>query len=53
MKLCNGMYACMQAVFPLTGMVAIGWFLIITGFSIETNQPLVLIPADAPIRYSW
>ncbi len=43
----------MQAVFPLAGMVAIGWFLIIIGFGIETNQPLVLIPVDNPVRYSW
>ena len=44
---------CMQVVFPLVGLVAIGWILIIIGFGIETNQELVLIPADAPIRYSW
>ena len=44
---------CIQVVFPLVGLVAIGWILIIIGFGIETNQELVLIPADAPIRYSW
>ncbi len=51
----NANKLCMQAVFPLAGMVAIGWLLIIIGFGIETNQPLVhaLIPADAPVRYSW
>ena len=50
----------MQAVFPLVGMVAIGWILIIVGFGIETNQEVVLIPgvtatlgAGGPIRYSW
>ena len=45
--------SCIQVVFPLVGLVAIGWILIIIGFGIETNQELVLIPADAPIRYSW
>ena len=44
---------CLQVVFPLVGLVAIGWILIIIGFGIETNQELVLIPADSPIRYSW
>ncbi len=41
----------MQAVLPLAGMVAIGWLLIISGFSIETLQ--LSAPADTPIRYSW
>ncbi len=41
----------MQAVFPFAGMVAIGWLLIIIGFSIETIQ--LSIPADTSIRYSW
>ena len=40
-------------MFPLAGMVAIGWFLIIIGFGIETNQPQASVPADDPTRYSW
>ena len=43
----------MQVVFSLAGMVSIGWLLIIIGFGIETNQPLVALPADTPVRYSW
>ena len=42
---------CMQVVFPLVGLVAIGWLLIIIGFGIETIQESV--PADLPFRYSW
>ena len=49
---------CLQVVFPLVGLVAIGWLLIIIGFGIETNQepvpiPAVRIQADSSISYSW
>ena len=41
----------MQAVFPLVGMVALGWVLIIVGFSMEViNKEL---PVDEPICYPW
>ena len=47
-------YNAIQVVFPLVGMVALGWFLIIVGFGIETNEKLVIaLPADLPVRYSW
>ena len=42
---------CLQVVFPLVGLVAIGWILIIIGFGIETNQESVPIPADLPIGF--
>ena len=42
----------LQVVFPLVGLVAIGWILIIIGFGIETNQEFS-IQANEPIRYSW
>ena len=46
---------CLQVVFPLVGLVAIGWILIIIGFGIETyhKSAFILGPADSPIRYSW
>ena len=43
----------MQVVFPLAAMVVVGWLLIIIGFGIETNKPLVVLPGGKPIHYSW
>ena len=43
----------MQVVFPLAAMVVVGWLLIIIGFGIETNKPLVVLPGGEPIHYSW
>ena len=44
---------CLQVVFPLIGLVAIGWLLIIIGFGIETNQESPSIHANEPLSYSW
>ena len=44
---------CLQVVFPLIGLVAIGWILIIIGFGIETNQESPSIQANEPLSYSW
>jgi hypothetical protein len=43
--------SCTQVVFPLVGLVAVGWILIIIGYGIETIK--VDLPADGSIRYSW
>ena len=41
----------MQVIFALVGMVALGWVLIIIGFSMEViNKEL---PVDGSIRYPW
>ena len=34
-------------------MVAIGWVLIIVGFSLEVTDKELYLPANGPFRYPW
>ena len=43
--------SCTQVIFALIGMVALGWVLIIIGFSMEVINKEQ--PVDGPIRYPW